>query len=719
MTLRASHTSTSSTASRSCTVSSGGRSAAASASARSASTPTRPRSPGDWVVEEHTEEQLGHEELYVVVRGPRALHARRRGDRRARRHARLHLRPGSVKRVAVAEEEGTTVLAVGGKPGEAFTPSAVGVVLPGVRAADGGRDRDDAERDRGARRARPAATTTSPASRRGRAGSTTRARHLARAIELDPRLSEIAATGRRPEGGSVSGYTVTRLDEIAKRDTWIPVRDALRHRRVRRQRLSQAEEAGAQVISDHTELMAKHEELYVVVEGHATFTVDGEEVDAPAGTLVFVADPASRRSAVAKEAGTTVLVVGGRPGEAFEVSPWEESWRENGEAMALYREKRYADAAAVLREAVERFPDSAGLEYNLACFESMAGADARRWPASRPRDRALPGLRDFAREDSDFDPSGRPGDPGAAREGTGMTYQTARARRDRGDERRPLSLAAGPPPPRHHRPSASTAWTARERRRPDHQRARRGRDDGDEELYVVLDGHATFEIDGDGVDAPAGTLVFVPRRDVQAHRVRRGGRHDDPGHRRAAGQGVRGVGLGALGAGQPATTRAATTRGRSRSGPERRRSTPSIRRLLYNLACLESLAGRNGRRDRAPARRARRARRVRESASATPTSTRSATTRASSSSSPARTTTGRRMSPSARLQLGGLTGSSADRCRSRRSAVPSGRGRREADARLPCPLTRSDPVQELTWAESPALPPEPSCAVLGAPYLFV
>src|SRR5438105_12532821 len=102
----------------------------------------------------------------------------------------------------------------------------------------------------------------------------------------------------------MNGYTVTKLGEIPKRDTWIPVRD---HLGIGAFGVNayRAEEAGGRVISPHTELMAKHEELYLVVEGHATFTVDGEEVDAPAGTLVFVADPATHRGAVARDEGTT------------------------------------------------------------------------------------------------------------------------------------------------------------------------------------------------------------------------------------------------------------------------------------------------------------------------------------------------------------------------------------------------------------------------------
>ena len=67
-----------------------------------------------------------------------------------------------------------------------------------------------------------------------------------------------------------------------------------------------------------------HEELFAVMSGHAVFTIDGEEIDAPAGTIVFVRDPALLRFARATADGTAILAVGGRPGTPYEISRWEQ-----------------------------------------------------------------------------------------------------------------------------------------------------------------------------------------------------------------------------------------------------------------------------------------------------------------------------------------------------------------------------------------------------------
>jgi len=58
----------------------------------------------------------------------------------------------------------------------------------------------------------------------------------------------------------------------------------------------------------------------------------------------------------------------------------------------------------VLRKALVEHPDSAGIEYNLACFESMAGSDAT--TVAEHLGHAIeiyPGFREFAQADSDFD----------------------------------------------------------------------------------------------------------------------------------------------------------------------------------------------------------------------------------------------------------------------------------------------------------------------------
>jgi hypothetical protein len=90
-----------------------------------------------------------------------------------------------------------------------------------------------------------------------------------------------------------------------------------------------ADRAGQRIVPEHDEASSNrgtegaHEELYLVVNGAADFTVGDNQVDAPAGTLVFVRDPALSRTAFAREEGTVVMAFGGAVGEAFVVSPWE------------------------------------------------------------------------------------------------------------------------------------------------------------------------------------------------------------------------------------------------------------------------------------------------------------------------------------------------------------------------------------------------------------
>jgi hypothetical protein len=160
-------------------------------------------------------------------------------------------------------------------------------------------------------------------------------------------------------------------------------------------------EADADVIREHDELglgSSEQQELYVVLNGAATFNVDGERVDAPAGSLVFVRDPAAKRSAVAKEIGTTILAIGGTAGQAYRVFP-----PEGEEAMRAYNEGDYETAFKTLQPVLEREPDHVVTLYNSACFAALSGRG----------DEAIDFLRragdvdgraiEMARDDSDFD----------------------------------------------------------------------------------------------------------------------------------------------------------------------------------------------------------------------------------------------------------------------------------------------------------------------------
>ena len=163
-----------------------------------------------------------------------------------------------------------------------------------------------------------------------------------------------------------------------------------------------AAEAGGRVIEDHDELgsgAGRHEELYLVTSGRAKFTVGGEDVDAPAGTLVFIRDPATRRGALAEEPSTTVLVVGGKRGDAYQVSPWEEF----AAAWPHYQAKDYAKAIEIFQQGLEKYPDNASGLYNLACCESLAG---ERESALQHLRRAIERdekFREYAKTDTDFD----------------------------------------------------------------------------------------------------------------------------------------------------------------------------------------------------------------------------------------------------------------------------------------------------------------------------
>jgi quercetin dioxygenase-like cupin family protein len=157
-------------------------------------------------------------------------------------------------------------------------------------------------------------------------------------------------------------------------------------------------DAGQRVVEEHSET-GGHQELYVVLRGRATFTLDGEEIDAPAGTLVF-AQPGTKRGAIAAEDGTAVLGVGAKPGEIFEPSPWEDSFAAGSYADLGQVEK----AREIMDAALAARPDDWQAHYNYACLLALndepeaAITELQRAYELEPKE-----VGDYAGRDSDLD----------------------------------------------------------------------------------------------------------------------------------------------------------------------------------------------------------------------------------------------------------------------------------------------------------------------------
>jgi len=191
--------------------------------------------------------------------------------------------------------------------------------------------------------------------------------------------------------------THAHLDDIERRGRSIPVREHFGISAFGVNAFTPNEEGT--LINDHDEAGSGQEELYVVLDGSATFEVDGETFEALAGTFVAVR-PESRRKAT----GTgTVLALGGKPGEAYQALDWGEAWPFHEESLTAYREQRYADAVDAVRRGLEHSPDQPGLNFNYACFSSLAGEiDDRTFNHLRRSVELFPPFREQARTDVDL-----------------------------------------------------------------------------------------------------------------------------------------------------------------------------------------------------------------------------------------------------------------------------------------------------------------------------
>jgi tetratricopeptide (TPR) repeat protein len=208
----------------------------------------------------------------------------------------------------------------------------------------------------------------------------------------------VAAGERRPP----SVTRIENIDAIQMEDALFhPVRHALDVRAFGVNAYS-ARAAGDHLIEPHDETgpgSGGQEELYLVTGGRAAFTVDDREIDAPAGTLVFVPSLTSKRSAVASEADTTVLVIGGPADRPLPVSPFEYWYRAQGPAQRGDFER----AIAIAAEGLDEWPDHGQIHYQLACFHALTG---RREAALEHLARAVqdqPRTKAWARDDEDLD----------------------------------------------------------------------------------------------------------------------------------------------------------------------------------------------------------------------------------------------------------------------------------------------------------------------------
>jgi hypothetical protein len=201
-----------------------------------------------------------------------------------------------------------------------------------------------------------------------------------------------------------SRYEVARIDDLDR----IPVGESgLEWRPIRRRfalgafgiNAYSSAQAGGEVVEEHTEEQLGHEEVYVVVRGHATFHLDGNDLDAPAGTLVVLKDPSVKRGATARDADTLVLAVGGKPGEAFTPSVWESYFS----AAPFAREGRYDEAIALMEADAEQHGEKPAFLYNLACFEALGGRREEAVTHVVQAIEAAPRFARWAKEDADLE----------------------------------------------------------------------------------------------------------------------------------------------------------------------------------------------------------------------------------------------------------------------------------------------------------------------------
>lgn len=156
-------------------------------------------------------------------------------------------------------------------------------------------------------------------------------------------------------------------------------------------------ETGERIINEHDEA-DEHEELYFVHSGRARFELGDETLDAPAGTFVFV-ERGLMRTAFAEEPGTTLVVMGGQPGEAYAVHGYD-VW---APLVPLHRAERYDELAARLDELFEQDQPYSLVQFNAACIYSLTGQKEKALRHLRRAVELSENVLEYAKSDTDLD----------------------------------------------------------------------------------------------------------------------------------------------------------------------------------------------------------------------------------------------------------------------------------------------------------------------------
>lgn len=115
--------------------------------------------------------------------------------------------------------------------------------------------------------------------------------------------------------------------------------------------------ASGQIVEEHTERQLGHEEIYLVLRGRVRFTIDGDDHELGPGQLVFVRDQSLKRGGVALTDDAAVLAVGGKPGQAHEISSWEYVFIASPSVQA----GRWDEAEQLMQQGLEEKPGDAAI----------------------------------------------------------------------------------------------------------------------------------------------------------------------------------------------------------------------------------------------------------------------------------------------------------------------------------------------------------------------